>query len=296
MYLIPTLVSSILLATGAIAQSYNYGGSYGSGSSGSDSSSGGGTDYGAASTSTASAAVSKTTAQTGPKETLAGGDVKVQVVKVSNKNGNLTFAPNNITAAIGSFVQFHFYPKNHSVVQSTFDNPCVPFKNASKPDQTGFFSGFMPVKADATELPAYTIKINDTKPIWYYCSQAKHCQGGMVGVINPPAANKSRTIDTFAALAKNAPQNLSPTVIANGGPSSSGSSSSSAGLSSILSTLSTSTTQTFAATAFPTSSASSIVNTSVATFPGSGNTVAASKQNLLLGFCIFFALFIGALV
>lgn len=111
MYLIPTLVSSILLATGAIAQSYNYGGSYGSGSSGSDSSSGGGTDYGAASTSTASAAVSKTTAQTGPKETLAGGDVKVQVVKVSNKNGNLTFAPNNITAAIGSFVQFHFYPK-----------------------------------------------------------------------------------------------------------------------------------------------------------------------------------------
>lgn len=102
MHSIFNLVPPILLATGAIAQSYNYGGSYGDGSSGSDSSSG---------TPTSSAAVSKTTTHIGPKETLAGGDVKVQVVKVSNKNGDLTFAPNNITAAVGSFVQFHFYPK-----------------------------------------------------------------------------------------------------------------------------------------------------------------------------------------
>lgn len=111
MHSISTLVFSILLATGAIAQSYNYGGSYGSESSGGDSSSGGGAVFGAISTPTSSAAVSKTTAHIGPKETLAGEDVKVQVVKVSNKNGDLTFTPNNITAAVGSFVQFHFYPK-----------------------------------------------------------------------------------------------------------------------------------------------------------------------------------------
>lgn len=111
MHSIFNLVSPILLATGAIAQSYNYGGSYGDGSSRSDSSSGGGAVSGATSTPTSSAAVSKTTAHIGPKETLAGGDVKVQVVKVSNINGDLTFAPNNFTAAVGSFVQFHFYPK-----------------------------------------------------------------------------------------------------------------------------------------------------------------------------------------
>lgn len=110
MHSILTLLSSMLLATGAIAQSYSYGGSYGSESSGSDSRSGGGADYGPAATSTSPAALSKTTTS-GPKETSAGGDVKVQVVKVSNKNGNLTFAPNNITAVVGSFVQFHFYPK-----------------------------------------------------------------------------------------------------------------------------------------------------------------------------------------
>lgn len=111
MYSIFKLLSSILLATGAIAQSYNYGGSYNDGSSGSVSSSGGGAVSGATSTPTSSAAVSKTATYIGSKETSAGGDVKVQVVKVSNKNGDLTFTPNNITAAVGSFVQFHFYPK-----------------------------------------------------------------------------------------------------------------------------------------------------------------------------------------
>ncbi|KAL8801805.1 MAG: hypothetical protein Q9182_004212 [Xanthomendoza sp. 2 TL-2023] len=52
--------------------------------------------------------------------------------------------------------------------------------------------------------------VNDTKPIWYYCSQGDHCQNGMVGVINPPAANKSRTIESFTALANKATANLSP--------------------------------------------------------------------------------------
>lgn len=111
MHSIFKLVSSILLATGAIAQSYNYGGSYDDGSSGSVSSSGGGAVSGATRTPTSSVAVSKTATHIGCKETSAGGDVKVQVVKVSNNNGDLTFAPNNITAAVGSFVQFHFYPK-----------------------------------------------------------------------------------------------------------------------------------------------------------------------------------------
>ena len=31
----------------------------------------------------------------------------------------------------------------------------------------------------------YTVMIKDTNPVWYYCSQGKHCQDGMVGVINP---------------------------------------------------------------------------------------------------------------
>lgn len=33
-------------------------------------------------------------------------------------------------------------------------------------------------------MPSYSIEINDTRPIWFYCSQGRHCQQGMVGVIN----------------------------------------------------------------------------------------------------------------
>ncbi|KAI9887097.1 MAG: hypothetical protein M1823_001087 [Watsoniomyces obsoletus] len=136
--------------------------------------------------------------------------VKVHVVKVSNADGSsLTFSPADIRANPGDMVQYQFHPRNHSVVQSTFDQPCQPINNIDK-NVRGFFSGFMPVALNATSVPTFTIPVTDTKPIWFYCSQARHCQQGMVGVINPPAANTSRTLDSFKALAAGAPANVSP--------------------------------------------------------------------------------------
>mgnify|MGYP002622331431 FL=1 len=35
-------------------------------------------------------------------------------------------------------------------------------------------------------IPTYTIQVNDTKPLWLYCAQGRHCQNGMVMVINEP--------------------------------------------------------------------------------------------------------------
>jgi hypothetical protein len=56
------------------------------------------------------------------------------------------------------------------------------------PNKTdAFFSGFMPSNATAVaagNVLTYTIRVMDSKPIWYYCSQGQHCQGGMVGAIN----------------------------------------------------------------------------------------------------------------
>jgi hypothetical protein len=77
--------------------------------------------------------------------------------------------------------------QNHSVVQSTFDNPCVPIANIMANKTDAFFSGFMPTNASlgaSTNVLTYTIRVSDTKPVWFYCSQAKHCQAGMVGAIN----------------------------------------------------------------------------------------------------------------
>ncbi|KAL9580738.1 MAG: hypothetical protein Q9212_004319 [Teloschistes hypoglaucus] len=200
MHFATSLTSTLALAGGALAQ-YGSGSGYGSGSSGS-----GSMDSASASSSMMPSSLSSATI---PMSTGTSGQVQVHVVKVSNKKGDLIFEPNNMQAAPGSMVQFHFYPKNHSVVQSTFDQPCQPIQN-NVPSAMGFFSGFMPVMANASMMPSFTIMVNDTKPIWYYCSQGKHCQSGMVGVINPPAANKSRTIESFTNLAKQATENLSP--------------------------------------------------------------------------------------
>ncbi|KAL8641429.1 MAG: hypothetical protein Q9228_001748 [Teloschistes exilis] len=206
MHFATSLTSTLLLAGSAVAQ-YGSGPGYGSDTnSGSGSSGSGSMDSGSASSSMMPSSMSSASI---PMSTGTSGHVKVHVVKVSNKKGELVFEPKNMQAAPGSMVQFHFYPKNHSVVQSTFDQPCQPVKN-NMPSTMGFFSGFMPVKANASMMPSYTIMVNDTKPIWYYCSQGDHCQDGMVGVINPPAANKSRTIESFTSLAKQATENLSP--------------------------------------------------------------------------------------
>ena len=38
-------------------------------------------------------------------------DSMVQIIKVSDNDGNLVFSPNDIKAPVGSYVQFHFWPK-----------------------------------------------------------------------------------------------------------------------------------------------------------------------------------------
>lgn len=130
------------------------------------------TDFYPAATTTSSSTASTST-----------GQVKVHVVKVGNANGTLAYSPNNVKANVGDMVQFQFAPNNHTVTQSTFAQPCQPIA-MNMPGTTGFYSGFMPVSASSTTTPTYTIMVNNTTPIWLYCSQGKHCQNGMVMVIN----------------------------------------------------------------------------------------------------------------
>ncbi|KAI8631000.1 Cupredoxin [Xylariaceae sp. FL1651] len=151
----------------------------------------------------------------------------VHVVSVSTPNNTLIFSPNNLKANAGDMVQFQFLAGNHSVAQSNFDNPCTPIADHVA-NVTGMFSGYMPVSAGMStgNMPLYTMMIADTKPVWLYCSQGKHCQAGMVMVINEnTAANSSRSLEAFKSLAKQAPENVTPT----GGATSGGSGGSSSG-------------------------------------------------------------------
>lgn len=155
------------------------------------------------------------------------GQVKVHVVKVGNANGTLAYSPNNVKANVGDMVQFQFAPNNHTVTQSTFAQPCQPIA-MNMAGVTGFYSGFMPVSASSTTTPTYTIMVNNTTPIWLYCSQGKHCQNGMVMVINEnPATNK--TLAAFKALAAQATVNLPGGATSAGTTGSTGSTGSTSG-------------------------------------------------------------------
>ena len=102
-------------------------------------------------------------------------------VAVSNKAGDLIFKPDSVQAAEGDTVTFKFWPKNHSVAQATFANPCQPMSG-------GFWSGFVPTSdMESVASTTFTYEVtNASAPIWFYCTQGMHCQNGMVGVINPP--------------------------------------------------------------------------------------------------------------
>ncbi|KDR70704.1 hypothetical protein GALMADRAFT_75810, partial [Galerina marginata CBS 339.88] len=114
-------------------------------------------------------------------------------------NGQLSYSPANISASIGDTVTFEFHPKNHTVTQSNFLNPCHSLQEST--GTAGFKSGFEPVAADATEFPTFQIKINDTAPIWGYCGQTGHCAAGMVFAINAVESGPNN-FDAFLGLAK----------------------------------------------------------------------------------------------
>ncbi|KAI0205768.1 hypothetical protein F4808DRAFT_244051 [Astrocystis sublimbata] len=140
---------------------------------------------------------------------------KVHVVSVSNQDNALKFYPENMKAEVGDMIQFQFLAGKHSVVQSNFDNPCVPIQKFDK-TQKGMFSGYMDVAASASsgDIPIYTMEVKSDKPLWLYCSQGKHCQAGMVMVVNEnTSANSSRSFDAFKEISAKAPENLDPMKI-----------------------------------------------------------------------------------
>jgi plastocyanin len=118
--------------------------------------------------------------------------------------GPLAYNPPQVTAAVGDTIQFVFMPKNHTVTQSTFAAPCQAMPN-------GLDSGFVPVAANATSTQAFTITVNTTTPLWFYCRQVGHCQNGMVFAVNP-TANKTFAAFQGAANASGTTTSASPSA------------------------------------------------------------------------------------
>lgn len=64
------------------------------------------------------------------------------------------------------------------------------------------------------KTPVFMVPIVDSDPMYIYCSQAQHCQQGMVMVINPPNDNAVQKYRQKAAQANN---NVSPKGGMSGG-------------------------------------------------------------------------------
>ncbi|TFK30568.1 hypothetical protein FA15DRAFT_662553 [Coprinopsis marcescibilis] len=116
-----------------------------------------------------------------PAATPASEEGRVHKVIVGGDKG-LVFDPPSIQALPRDQIVFEFHQKNHTVTQSSFDDPCRPFNVAGNP---GFDSGFLP--SDGTSFPTFTFNVTDTAPVWAYCRQrnpSSHCGAGMVFAVN----------------------------------------------------------------------------------------------------------------
>lgn len=88
------------------------------------------------------------------------------------QNG-LVFTPDTVSAAAGDKIEFTI-TAGHSVERSSFADPCNPVNTSA------VFSGL------SAQGGMFTVLVNDTMPIWFYCSQISHCATGMAMVVNPP--------------------------------------------------------------------------------------------------------------
>ncbi|UKZ73128.1 hypothetical protein TrVFT333_000769 [Trichoderma virens FT-333] len=132
-----------------------------------------------------------------------------KTIRIDVGESGLSFTPNDIEAAVGDILEFHYHPKNHSVVAADFATPCKPKAEG------GFYSGFFPTASGENEN-VFQVEVNNTTPIWFYCSQTtgNHCGAGMVGAVN---ANANKTLEEFKAAAAKITTNESPKTGVFGG-------------------------------------------------------------------------------
>jgi len=118
----------------------------------------------------------------------------------------LSFTPNSTTASAGDTITFHYRGYTHNVIRGDPSSACTPLSVNGNGEGSGgaFYSGTIPMPDGQDSSPTtFVVTVNDTtQPIWYYCSVGRHCQSGMVGVVNPPYVYRSTHARTTREGAK----------------------------------------------------------------------------------------------
>ncbi|OAL39954.1 hypothetical protein AYO20_00867 [Fonsecaea nubica] len=185
-----------------------------------------------------------------------GALASAATIDVNVGQSGLTYSPDTVQAAVGDIVNFHFYPGEHAVTQSTFDSPCQPVSgNAINSGVINSNSG------QASTM--FSMTVNSTDPIWLYCGQVGHCAAGMAMVINAPS--NGNTLDAYKQAATSQSGTIPSDVfggvivanVDNAGSSSSSPAGSSSATTSAASTTAATSSSTASASASPTSNAAS---------------------------------------
>ncbi|RPA86253.1 hypothetical protein BJ508DRAFT_411434 [Ascobolus immersus RN42] len=126
----------------------------------------------------------------------------------------LRYDPAFVRALPGDIIRFEFLAKNHTLTQSSFDNPCTAL---DAPD--AIKSGFRPNPNNECGKEVLEITVKDEKPMWFYCGQGNHCSVGMVFAVNPEKEGKTysaflnKAVATFKPAAP-APAPAPPVTVA----------------------------------------------------------------------------------
>ncbi|KAK0670384.1 hypothetical protein QBC41DRAFT_389829 [Cercophora samala] len=117
------------------------------------------------------------------------------------------FTPKETTANVGDIIKFNFYPGGHRVSRAEFGFPCIPYEYVNG-NTEGFWTGVFNPQAILNPPPSYQVRVNDSKPIFFYCAAPNSCTDWqMIGVVN---ANSTATFEAQLALASQAKVQLEP--------------------------------------------------------------------------------------
>lgn len=92
----------------------------------------------------------------------------------------LMFTPDRLNANIGDRILFDFRSVNHTLTQSSLENPCSPIHQ--------FDTGLGQFNPGGRNDLSVILTVNTPSPRWYFCQQSSpssHCHAGMIFAINP---------------------------------------------------------------------------------------------------------------
>jgi len=203
----------------------------------------------------------------------------------TGKNG-IGFDPSSIRPAPGDTITFEFHAGTHSVIQTSFQNPCTPLSG-------GFNSGDITVP-DGTPVdqtgPRQSFQVVDSSPLWFYDGAPNQC--GLGGVFSAnPALTGDQTAAKYLEASIQAGQSLSVSV-SSGSSTASSSGSTPTGS---LTGSSSGSTPSRASASSPTSGRSSPSSTSSSTPSPTSTRSNSASSAPLSGLPYFLPVLLGTL-